>query len=95
MTGQTDSGMKFTILVAPRIADSIYLMQAVTITTGRRILIPGYYRLAVYRLTVVLMIIMTICTLGDNFSFITLPVGMDMHIVMTVSTGDIVEHMHA
>ena len=65
-----------------------YLMEVMTVVTCGRILITGSHTLTMNRVPVHGFLVMALDTLGDSNLLVTLPVGMNMNISVTVSASD-------
>jgi hypothetical protein len=71
------------------------LVQTMAVVTGRRILVAGHDGLAVNRVNVVFVIIVAAGTLGNDFSFVIIPVSVGMDVIVAGSAGHIVQLMYA
>lgn len=91
MAFQANLGMEFTIDMAVWFAELFNLMQTVAIVAGCRVAIASHNGLAMTGIDIVLMVVMATGTLGYNFCFVTLPIGVGVNVVMTIRAGYFVE----
>ena len=95
MAFQADLGVEVTVGIAFGVTQGFYLVQAMAVVAGGRVLVAGRHRLAVDRLLVDRLLVVALDAFGNDDALVVFPVFVDMNIGMAVGAHDTLGNVDA